>query len=949
MKLHKQDIDIAIDDDTLNFILDGSSIIDNTDTSIYSDNIVSDCTHELFHIPIEVPFVELSEYKYRDFVDSASSVQCKLNSIIKGGTRDKIKLVKIFDNYVKIYNKIAIEGLHLFDLYILHLTTYNQLDTVIDTNTIARCMRLLVDGVTFRKTKNLISNTEIDLIKQVKDSKFNFKAPDDHTFKTIGDSFLKPLDSFATTAITNTILLVQMNFKKYQSRYITYKLRSFVPDTIVSNTEIKFIVNRVQKLINDEEIYESKHEQKIKNIMNKLNIDKKLNDFIKSEKDTLSNIFHQKLKFSNYGKQVDNVANKNLIRYLKYFSIMLTFIESVNGQRFSLVPHSQPQMNFIHFDSKSLYNVYCEWKNHTKNKLTPEKFDEQFDFYLHKIFDIRNKYRNLYRKFPSIRSIATNGLVISITFEKLRTVKYIADKNIRDEKNKERKEKNEEIKQEIKEENNRIRNEQKMNVDGMSAEIKSIDNMLKNCISELNKLNKKKKFTENDIDDKYQLEFMIEDLTEQKSYLESVRENYTNKKEIKEIKEIQKIPLTLNMKNGIYYAEELTCTNEILNEYDVVGFDPGNSTMVDFSSESCVHSKINKMEYLDLAHILANTKWMQKMMCECKYKIKDSDGKVIEVSIEQINREISLNTYKTADMDKYMRYVEAIRKYWNIIWLFNSQKSILNKKFDGYTFKQKAIAEIVRRIIKKLKDKKNIDEYRKDEFDENKFNKPKLIAFGLGNGSMTISNTKGSTAKGAIKMLILELAKQFPVILVQEDYTSQLCCDCGEQLEAVQTYQYQSVDKIIKKSEEVYEREYKKLENNKGLSKQEKINSALIEQEIYVQKNIKAIDETIRKRQEIHKLKKENKRKNGKEIEEKEKEVSNLGCYKNCYSLRRCVKKHDIVVVTDKDEGNKNKKIKRIEKRCKTIERNKNASINMIKVTKIIITEGHRGKFIKKK
>ena len=126
---------------------------------------------------------------------------------------------------------------------------------------------------------------------------------------------------------------------------------------------------------------------------------------------------------------------------------------------------------------------------------------------------------------------------------------------------------------------------------------------------------------------------------------------------------------------------------------------------------------------------------------------------------------------------------------------------------------------------------------------------------------MTISNTKGSTAKGAIKMLILELAKQFPVILVQEDYTSQLCCDCGEQLEAVQTYQYQSVDKIIKKSEEVYEREYKKLENNKGLSKQEKINSALIEQEIYVQKNIKAIDETIRKRQEIHKLKKENKEK----------------------------------------------------------------------------------------
>lgn len=86
-----------------------------------------------------------------------------------------------------------------------------------------------------------------------------------------------------------------------------------------------------------------------------------------------------------------------------------------------------------------------------------------------------------------------------------------------------------------------------------------------------------------------------------------------------------------------------------------------------------------------------------------------------------------------------------------------------------------------------------------------------------------------------------------------------------------------------------------------------------------------------------NKMKKESKIQNKEEIEEKEKKVSNLGCYRNCYRLRRCFKKHDIVVATNAKEGDKN--ITSI-KKCKTIERNKNASLNMIKVTRNIITEG---------
>lgn len=240
-----------------------------------------------------------AEYKYRNFVDGATSIQCKLNSIIKGGKNNKINLVKIFHNYVLAYNKIAIEGLHLFNIYILDLLKKNELDTIIDTNTIARCMRVLVDDVEFRESKDLNKNKEAVSIKSVKNNIFQFQAPDNHTFKCNGNSYLKPLDSFATTSITNIHVGVERNFKKYQCRYIIYKLRTFAPETVVSNGELKFVLNCVQKLINDEKIHTSKYEQKITKITDKLNTNNKLNDFIKSEKETISHIFQQKIKFCN--------------------------------------------------------------------------------------------------------------------------------------------------------------------------------------------------------------------------------------------------------------------------------------------------------------------------------------------------------------------------------------------------------------------------------------------------------------------------------------------------------------------------------------------------------------------------------------------------------------------------------------------------------------------------
>ena len=922
------------------------------------DDVNCDLNYELddcIQSTESVSYIQTIEpkYSYRDVVDDASSIQCKLFSVIKGSNTEKKKLINIFHKHVLNYNKIAIEGMHLFNLYVLYLFRTQKFDIHITANTIAKCMRVLVENVcNFRVTKNKNNIEEAKLIKKVKNKFFNFTILEPNTFIYDGDSYTKPLDSFAVMAFSNIMTATKLNFKKYQARYILFKLQSIVSDTEVSNGEIKFVLNRIQRTINDEEWHISNQEEKITNIMEKLNTDDKLNKFISDEKQIILNTFGTKIKIVN--NEVDGINQQNLIKYLNYFSYLLAYIESIDGSRFPIIPHFQPQMNFIHFDSKTLYNVFCEWKNKSKKLLTPNIFDRKFDFYFHKMFSVKNKYRSLYRKYPSVRSISTNGLVISITFVKLKKIKFLADKELRDKHKHEK-----EVKKEQKKLNKQnISSEQNKITDAVKKENININKIIREMTTELNKLKKKPRpLNENDADDEYHICLTIKEC---KREIKRNTEKYLSKKVPEKVheevpKEIHaKKHLTVNMKNGLYEADELTCTTEILDTYDVIGVDPGGSPMAYFYSESGAETIVHKMEYFDLAHITKNTKLMSKMMNTPLCKIKNEPLTDDTITMQTINTQLSLTTYKTSNMVKYMEYVSMIRKYWILIWKFYSQNSILNMKFDTYTNKQKAIAEMVRRIIERLKDKKNVDKYCEDSFDEIQFNKPKLIAFGKGNGSMTITNTKGSSSKGPIKMLANELSKHFPVILVGEDYTSQLCCLCGEQMEAVPTYHFPSEEKIYKNSEDVYKKEYTKISNEKSLdclSKYEKHEHAMIMKEKYIRSTFNGIEETKKLREEINKMKK-NKIENKKEIEEKEKKVSKLGYYKNCYKLRRCVRNHDIVVemteAKESKESEESEEPKKVRRKCKMFERNKNASKNMIKVMQSIIIEGNRGMYIKK-
>jgi hypothetical protein len=864
------------------------------------------------------------EYKTRDIVDEASTIQCKLNSIIKGTIVDKMILSDLFYETVLAYNKIINEGLHLFTVYILHLLSQN-IDMSINESTICRCMRILIkDAGDFRSTGN---EKEATLIKQVKKDHFEFNTDNDaNKFIYDGDSFMKPLEAFAVIAMTNTFELVIRNFKKYQRKYIRYNLRNIAGEDILANSEISIVLNRVQRLINEEEWRISKKEDRITEILSILNREDKLNVFIANEKMNIKNIFGKKLTFDG-NDNVDGVTNSNLIKYLKYFHNMLKFIETKNGERFPILPNFQPDMKFIHFEARSLYTIYCKWKNISKETIIPQMFEELFDLFLDDMFEIKKKYKKILKKLPSVRSISTNGVSISITFTRLKTIKYLAD----EEQRKIHKEKMEAKRLEEKKEYEKDSKVERLYREDVKTEIKRINKLLKQELQKISKVNKNIPLIlseskqvdniQNDIDDIEKEIQRLGQLLIKQTFLKSIEDG---------------------CKRGLYDAEYLKCTEELLSRYEIIGVDPGNSPMITMVSESGICITIDKKYYYDLAHMTQITKKKEKMIAEnvyiAEYDVidinKNKQHIKEEITMQKIYDNLASTTYKTSSIEEYMKYVKIVRKFWNVIWEFYSQKSLLNMRFEVFTYKQKAITRICREIVKKFKN-------------EEKITKPILLSFGKGNGSITISNTKGSSPKGAIKKLIKELSKYVLVILVPETNTSKLCCICGNEMKGVHTFHFPKDKEIIKKSE-VYKKTYNE---NKGLSENEREMNAQIQKEIYINEIGNKIEETKSIKRDVHNLKnikkgiKDNEnacKEIQTEIDMLEKKVSKLGFYKSSYHLRWCANKHENIIEA---EGEENESSKKIKKRCKMFERNKNAAINMIKMLQNVTIKRTKGVF----
>jgi hypothetical protein len=261
------------------------------------------------------------------------------------------------------------------------------------------------------------------------------------------------------------------------------------------------------------------------------------------------------------------------------------------------------------------------------------------------------------------------------------------------------------------------------------------------------------------------------------------------------------------LKFGMFEAKDITCSDEYLENYHKKGIDSGNQYMISQISEAGRSTIITKGYYNELSHINLNKRRQEKLIKDCK--------------MNDIYKELSDAPRTTTKYQDYNKYVLIVRKHSQNIWTFYGRDDLRGLKYDTYVNKRSAICKIVRELVpgtrggKRKKGCNNnnnegetIDEenglsgqdisltgkhkgeHRKHKknayFDADKHEilkeLPTMIAFGKGNGSLSINNTKGCTPHGPIKRIVKELSKVSLVILTDEDYSSQMCCKCETKL-----------------------------------------------------------------------------------------------------------------------------------------------------------------------
>jgi hypothetical protein len=723
----------------------------------------------------------------------------------------------------------------------------------ITKTTIRRCVRCLIPDS--NKSRETGDEKEDELIKIVKDKYFNFSTVGErlNEFSNSYKEIMKPIEPTCDAYFTNLKEHIKSNFSKYQKRYLQSNLKSYCQDNNcdISVSNIKFMIYAVQQKVNGNIDYSyrvEKRTSKYAKLADHIKVDK----FIEIESQILKNNITTDINVTGELK----VNKRNIFHYLKYFFHIENELIKRSIKRILILPHFVPKVRYIRWESRPLSQVYNIWKSVTEKlhkDINIEDFEKNFATYYPKMFPgILKKYKKMLKRYPIIRSIATNGYSVSIGFIKLKKKETTLPST-----------------------NNVVVND--------------IDNKI---IDENNNtdINETLAQSENEIKPK------------------SIAKKTKNPIIIKKLED--EYPKVINkngkmFKEAMYEATEIQTTEQFLEKFYVAGADPGNYVMFDITAENGLHTVINKNYYNDIAHVTRNKKII--------------DEEIEKNKMDEVYADMSLENTKTTKIEEYMKYVEIVRKNWDRIWKFCTKTSVLELSMDSYTHKKKAVNRIAKEICTKIKDKNSIYPRQKGYFDEDKYNKDKdkpiLIAMGKGNGNMTISNTKGSSAKGPIKSIVKELSKYCVVLLTPEDNTSQLCNICKEQISHVKVCKTKSKKEIEKMNKE--EREIEKIKNESTKDLRQRIKNIKFEQKI-----IKGMIEEGLMLKDVWEIGERMKEKYKEELEEY-REI-----YSESYRLVCCANK---------------------EHKHKMWERNMNGSKNMTEIMKNIVVKKDKGKYTKKK
>jgi hypothetical protein len=679
-----------------------------------------------------IKFIKLMAHDYH-------TVKFKLESIVNDP-----KLVGIINNLVIRENKIIFEGVNLFNNYIFYCLD-NNIPVNIDTTLIRQCCMFILDA-----------NKKLGKIK------VNFPEPDitDKSEKEIAIIVQKHNDKILRSkevggANRNRVDIIRLAYNNYFPKEnldkFSNKVGIMIPIELFSNTFLTNIENHITYNY-------FKFQLKYLSSITKKELIKF--DLVDKQISTISRYIQ---KCITINEKIDFVCNDNLT--IDIFSKIKSNVNEIIREQIKLVTIKRCK----YIDLKLTTETSMFYKKRYEQSILKKSMNDVIKYY-----GMMSKYLtdNNEKSFTVIPQLTLGYQHIMIS-DRIMSALYNAWKN------------------------------KKLSVKSFDEKydeyFNEIFNLKKKCVRLYAQGNKPKVLST----DGYSVSVMFVNKEQ------IVVENTNTKKGKKNLK-IKKINLsTLNNGNaikGMYDADDITCSDEYLNKYHKKGIDSGNQYMISQVSEADRSTIITKGYYNELSHINLNKRKQERLIKDCK--------------MDKIFEELSNAPRITTKYQDYNKYILIVRKYKLDIFAFYGRDDVRGLKYDTYVNKRSAICKIVRELIpgvrggKRKKEIYNDDEgeiineekglsyqeysgtgkhkgehrkHKKDaHFDADKHEKikglPTIIAFGKGNGSLTINNTKGCTPHGPIKRIVKELSKVCLVILTKEDYSSQMCCKCETKL-----------------------------------------------------------------------------------------------------------------------------------------------------------------------
>ena len=323
-------------------------------------------------------------------------------------------LQPIIDNSICKLSKIAYVTGMLFSYYI-SFCLIGKLDFKINEKTLNRCTNTILIGSKLIKDVD----DEIVNIKEVyRQHHETFDKVPQYDFPGVS----RPMEYFNGVFMANIINHVQLNFHKFQKRYIRAyaewhlkkAFKNYPNATLekpLKGKQIAIMVWLIQRTLN-------KSSEKIEtdNAEMPLELLEKLLPHIKTIIERLLKCFPQALcNKINHGN-----LKKNLTSGIRYFDHMSKVLTKLGKKSFSPIPHiGLHRHHFLH-DCKYVCRIYNDWRRsmedpETKGQYKPigkVQFEKDYAEYRDLMFDFSKFYDS--KKKPPPITFSTDGVSVSI-------------------------------------------------------------------------------------------------------------------------------------------------------------------------------------------------------------------------------------------------------------------------------------------------------------------------------------------------------------------------------------------------------------------------------------------------------------------------------------------------------------------------------------------------------